>query len=266
MGANGDRLLSNAGVMLIAAGALAAFAGGSYGLVEQRPGLVILCVLLLMGYGVVGYLLMNRGARDYHVVMPATAVLVVSTILLFQAGMQTVLGDGFLQYVLKPALVLLLAFAAGAMLTHTVEEMTPRVAWPARGARSLNTLLHVAAYPPVFGAFTLLDLMRSPSTWASILIVGASAAIAIACVVGGYAAARGSHPAFTLAGGALGFLGSAAYLFQFMSSGRVTGEAAFGELNALIGLIVSSLPIAIATVAWIQVNAGETEVDPAASP
>lgn len=259
MSENGDRLLSNAGVLLIAAGAIAAFAGGSYGLVEQSAGLVILCVLLLMGYGVVGYLLMNRGARDFHFVMPATGVLVVATLLLFQVGMEDILGDGFLQYVLKPALVLLLAFAAGALLTHTIEEMTPRVAWPARGTRSLNTLLHVAAYPPIFGAFTLLDLIRSPSTWAGIFIVGASAAVAIACVVGGYASARGSHPAFTVVGGALGFLGSAAYLFQFMSAQTFRGEAAYGELNALIGLIVSSLPVAIAAVAWIQVNARDDD-------
>src|SRR5438552_320263 len=75
-----DRLLSNAGGLLMAAGCLAAFTGGMYGLAHTEPGLVVLSVLLLIGYGVVGYLLMTRGAAHFQFVLPASAVLVLLTL------------------------------------------------------------------------------------------------------------------------------------------------------------------------------------------
>lgn len=249
-----DRLLSNAGGLLIAAGAIGAFAGGTYGLAEQRPGLIISSVILLMGYGVVGYLLMNRGERYFHYVLPAAAVLVVATFILFQTEMRSFLDDEFSQLVLEPAMTLLLVFAGGALLTHVVESMTDRVEWPSRGAKSLNTLLHVAAFAPIWCAFILVDMLGArASAWTGILILGGSALVAIAGVVGGYAAARGSHPAFTAIGAALGFLAAAGYLYQFMAGGGIDEVRAFGQFVSLLGLILTGLPAAIASVAWIQV-------------
>lgn len=251
-----DRLLSNAGGLLIAAGALGAFVGGIYGLGAQRPGLIIWSVVLLMGYGVVGYLLMNAGDRFFHYMLPASAVLVVATLTLFQTEMRGFLDPEFSQYVLEPSMVLLLVFAGGAMLTHAVETMTDRVAWPSRGARSLNTLLHVAAFAPIWCAFTLVDMMGAASPLSSIFIVGGSALVGIASVVGGYAASRNSHPAFTTVGAALGFLASAGYLYQFMAGRQDPTLAPFGQFVALLGLILFALPAAIAAVAWIQVENG----------
>lgn len=252
-----DRLLTNAGGLLLAAGGIGAFAGGTYGLAAQRPGLIIASLLLLMGYGVVGYLLMNRGARYFQYALPASAVLVVGTLLLFQGEMRRVLDDGFFQYVLKPGLTLLLAFAGGALLTHTVEAMTEKAPWPGRGASSINVMLHVAAYAPVWCAFTLLDMMGPAPAWLGLFIVGGSAAAAIGCVVGGYAAARGNHPAFAVLGAGAGFLASGAFLYQFMMAPGIGGAAAFGQFNALLGLILTALPVAFGSVAWIQVASGE---------
>lgn len=262
-----DRLLVNAGGLLIAAGAVGAFAGGTYGLTAQRPGLVITSVVLLMGYGVVGYLLMNRGERYFQYVLPGTAVLVVATLLLFQTEMRRFLDDDFFDFVLMPGVTLLLVYAGGALLTHVVESMTDRVAWPSRGAKSLNALLHFAAFTPVWCAFTLMDMLgttASPST--GILIVGGSALVGIACVVGGYAAARGSHPAFTVAGAALGFVAAAMYLFQFMLGPGDVATSAFGQFVALIGLILSALPAAIGAVAWIQVSHEPAGTEPPSDP
>lgn len=249
-----DRLLSNAGGLLIAAGALAAFTGGSFGLGEQRPGLVLASVILLMGYGVVGYLLMNHGERYFRYAVPASAALVFATLLLFQSGMSR--DDEIFRYVLEPTLTLLLVYSAGALLTRVVEELTPRVRWPGTGARSLNALLHIGAYAPVWCAFTLIGMLGvNASSGLSILILAGSVAASIGCVVGGHAASRGNHPAFTVIGAALGFVASAGYLFQFMltSTGR-SGAIYFGETNALLGLIMTGLPVAIGAVAWIQVS------------
>lgn len=255
-----DRLLTNAGGLLIAAGGIGAFAGGSYGLAAQRPGLIIASVVLLMGYGVVGYLLMNRGERYFHYVLPAGAVLVVATLFLFETEMRSFLEDDFFHYVLEPSMTLLLVFAGGALLTHVVESMTDRVQWPSRGAKSLNTLLHVAAFPPIWCAFTLVGMLGpNASAWSRIFIVGGSALVGIACVVGGYAASRGSHPAFTATGAALGFVASAGYLYQFMAGRGDASASAFGQFLALIGLILSGLPAAIAAVAWVQVESERVE-------
>lgn len=253
-----DRLLTNAGGLLIAAGAVAAFIGGSYGLSGQRPGIILASIVLLMGYGVVGYLLMNHGARHFQYVLPASAILVVATLVLFQTNMAVMMDDEFFRFVVEPALTLLLVFAGGALLTHVVEDMTPRTAWPGRGARSMNALLHVAAYAPVWCAFTLLDMLGSrASPGMSLLIVGGSVLAAVACVVGAHAASRGNHPAFTVIGAALGFVACAAFLFQFMlETGGRSGAAFFGQFNALIGLILTGLPVAIGSVAWIQTANG----------
>src|SRR5581483_5906228 len=152
-----DRLLANAGGLLLAAGGVAAFSGGFYGLSTQNPWLVVLSVGLLMGYGVVGYLLMNRGRAVFGFALPGTAVLVMLTLLLFQSIQ--LLDDQSMRYVLEPALTLLLAFAAGALLTHACEEAFPRVRWPGSGAPSLNPTLHIAAVGPIWGAYTLLDIV-----------------------------------------------------------------------------------------------------------
>lgn len=261
-----DRLLSNAGGLLIAAGAIGAFAGGSYGLAAQRPGLIIWSVILLMGYGVVGYLLMNSGDRYFHYMLPASAVLVVATLTLFQTEMRGFLDAEFSQYVLEPSMVLLLVYAGGALLTHVVENMTDRVAWPSRGAKSLNTLLHVAAFAPIWCGFTLVDMMGATAPISRIFILGGSALVAIACVVGGYAAARNSHPAFTTVGAAFGFLASAGYLYQFMLGRGDFAASAFGQFIALLGLILAGLPAAISAVAWIQVaNESDAPREPSES-
>src|SRR5438270_5651386 len=92
-----DRLLANAGGLLVAAGCIAAFTGGMGGLARTEPGTVVLSVLLLIGYGVVGYLLMSRGSRHFEFVLPATAVLVLFTLFvlrtdkgeLFDAGVSS---------------------------------------------------------------------------------------------------------------------------------------------------------------------------------
>ena len=253
-----DRLLSTAGGLLMAAGGIAAFTGGSYGLAHTRPGLIVFSVLLLMGYGVVGYLLMNRGRRYFQVALPSASILVLATLALFQSQMNVFLDEEVFRFVLEPALTLLLAFAGGAMLTHVIEETTERVKWPGKGAASLNTLLHLAAYAPVWNAFTLLYLMggRATPAW-SLLVVGGSVLVAVGCVVGGYAAARGNHPGFTVVGAGLGFLASVLFLFQFMLGGGARDVSFFGQFNALLGLILTGLPAAIGMVAWIQAATDE---------
>lgn len=248
-----DRLLSNAGGLLVAAGGIAAFTGGVYGLSDTRPGLIVFSVLLLMGYGIVGYLLMNRGERYFPFALPASALLVVATLVLFQSEMSRLLDEDPFRFVLEPALTLLLAFAAGALLTHVVEETTERFRWPSKGSGSLNTLLHLSAYSPIWNAFTLLALMGARATpLFGLLVVGGSVLVAVACVLGGYAASRGNHPAFTVLGGSLGFVASVLYLFQFMLGGGARDTAFFGQFNSLMGLILTGLPVAIGAVAWIQ--------------
>lgn len=254
-----DRLLTNAGGLLMLAGGIATLTGGLYGLATQKPGIVVLSVLLLIGYGVVGYLLVSRGARHFNLVLPGSAVLVLATLYLFHAAPTEEFGGPLF---LHPALALVLAFAGGALLTHAMEETMDRVAWPTKPPASVGTLLLVAAYAPVWNAFVLLEWMRSPTAWASVLVIGASVAASLACIVGGHAANRRRHPAITLAGAAAGFLASVLFLFQFMLGGGNEDLAFFGELNALLGLVLTGLPIAIATVAWIQLK-GEEEVTPA---
>lgn len=254
-----DRLLTNAGGLLVAAGAVAAFAGGSQGLATQSPGLILASVVLLMGFGIVGYLLMSHGERYFQYALPGAAILVVATLVLFQLQMGRSADDEFYRFVLEPALVLLLVFAGGALLTHVVEDLTLRVAWPGRGAKSLNAMLHVAAYAPVWSSFTLLEVLgRLASPGLTLVVMAGSVLAALACVVGGHAAARGSHPAITVGGAGLGFVACGAYLFQFMlEGGPNAGTAFFGQFNALLGLILTGLPVAIGTVAWIQSAHGE---------
>ena len=249
-----DKLLSNAGGLLMGAGGIAAFTGGTYGLANTQPGLVVLSVLLLMGYGVVGYLLMIRGRQVFNHVLPPTALLVLATIYLFQAQMPSLDDEETVRFILQPTLALLLAFAGGALLTHVVEELTARATWPGKAGPTLNALLHVAAYAPVWNAFLLVDLLGAgASAGFRFLLVGGAVTVAIACVLGGYAASRGSHPAFTVLGAALGFAASALFLFQFMLGGGETDTRFFGQFNSLLGLILTGLPLAIGTVAWLQV-------------
>lgn len=255
-----DKLLSNAGGLLMAAGGIAAFTGGTYGLSHTRPGLVVLSVLLLMGYGVVGYLLMIRGRTFYQQILPAVALLVLATVYLFQAQMPAIADEGETRFFLQPVLALLLSFAGGALLTHAVEETTPRAPWPGRAGPTLNALLHVSAYAPVWNAFVLVALMGSAATGLfRFAVVGASVGVALACVVGGYAASRRSHPMFTVLGAGLGFAASVVYLFQFMLGGGDPDLRAFGQFNSLLGLILTGLPMAIGTVAWLQVATGPGE-------
>lgn len=252
-----DKLLSNAGGLLMAAGGIAAFTGGSYGLAQTQPGLVVLSVILLMGYGVVGYLLMIRGRDFFQYALPAVALLILATIYVFQAQMPGIEDEEAMRFVLQPTLALLLAFAGGALLTHAVEELTPRAPWPGKAGPTLNGLLHVAAYSPLWNAFTLVALLGPlASTLTSVSIVGASVAVAVACVVGGYAASRRSHPAFTVLGAGLGFAAGVLYLFQFMLGGGDPELRFFGQFNALLGLILTGLPMAIGAVAWIQLVTG----------
>jgi hypothetical protein len=251
-----DTLLPNAGALLILAGALATLTGGLYGLSVQSPGIVVLSVLLLIGYGVVGYLLVTRGTRHFGLALPGAAILVLATLFLFRATPTDEYGG---QLLLHPAVTLVLAYAGGALLAHALAEATDRVAWPSEPPRALGTLLLVAAYAPVWNAFVLLDWMGRPGAWLGVVIIGASAAVAMACVVGGHAAARRRHPGYTLAGGAAGFAASVLYLFQFMLGGGDRDLAFFGELNALVGLILTGLAIAISTVAWIQLSGGDED-------
>lgn len=261
-----DKLLSNAGGLLMAAGGIAAFTGGTYGLARTEPGLVVVSVLLLMGYGVVGYLLMIRGRQFYQAILPAVALLVLATIYVFQAQMPAVQDEGESRFFLQPALALLLAFAGGALLTHAVEEATPRAPWPGKAGPTLNALLHVSAYAPIWNAFLLVALLgASGAPLFSVSVIGASVAVAVACVVGGYAASRRSHPAFTVLGAALGFLASVLYLFQFMLGGGDPELRTFGQFNSLLGLLLTGLPMAIGTVAWLQVATGAAE-PPAEAP
>ena len=248
-----EKLLSDAGGFLIAAGAVAAFTGGAYGLAQQRPGIILWTVVLLMGYGIVGYLLMNRGARSFHFALPSAAVLVVGTLLLFQSGLRGVGDDEFGAFILHPVLTLLLVYAGGALGAYVLEETTPRVSWPARGTGSLWVLLHLAAITPIWSAFALLRALGlAASTWDSVIIVGASAAVAILCVMGAHAARRQRHPGWTVLGAGMGFLAAAAYLFQFMSGMR--GDSVYlGQFLALLGLIFSAIPVTMGVVAWIQV-------------
>src|SRR5438067_7949053 len=133
-----DKLLSNAGSLLMAAGFIAAFTGGMYGLAHTEPGLVVLSVLLLIGYGVVGYLLMTRGAVHFQFVLPASAVLVLFTLFVLRTDKGDFLDSGLSSdMVLYPTLALLLSFAGGALLTHAIEEMRLGGAWPGKGAPSL---------------------------------------------------------------------------------------------------------------------------------
>lgn len=256
------RLLSNAGGLLLAAGGVAAFSGGMYGLAVQNPWVVVLSVALLMGYGVVGYLLMNRGREFFAYALPGAAVLVALTLLLFQS--LRILDDVSMRYILEPGLTLLLAFAGGALATHAIEETQPRVRWPGRGAPSLNAMLHLAAIGPIWGAFTLLDILGPKTPFFRIVLVGGAVAVGVACVVGGYAASRQGHPRLTFVGALAGFLACAAFLFQFMLGVSREGATMFGELLALVGLVLTGLAGAIATVAWLQVAAGVSAEEPRA--
>jgi len=250
-----DRLLPNAGGLLLAAGGIAAFIGGMSGLSSQSPWLVVLSVMLLMGFGVVGYLLMSRGEAYFSYALPGAAVLAVLTLLLFQASVSRLLDETTTRLILEPALALLLSFAAGALVTHAVEVSTPRVRWPGRGAPSLNPTLHIAAAGPIWGAFILLLVLGEKTPFFRMLLVGGAVVVAIALVVGAYASTRHSHPRVTLLGAALGFLASAALLFQFML-GVQRDATLFGELVALCGLVLTGLAAAISVVAWIQHESG----------
>lgn len=250
-----DKLLKNAGALLMGAGGIAALTGGMQGLNEQDPGIVVLSVLLLIGYGVVGYLLMGRGARHFSIALPGAAVLVLATVFILR-GTSSFFGGAEL---LHPAITLALALAGGALLTHAVETWTDRVDWPGRPASSIGTLLHVAAYAPIWNAFILIGILRADAAL-GVTILSLSIAAALACIVGGHAANRRGHPAVTLVGASVGFLACAAYLFQFMlGGGGARGAVYFGELNALVGLILTGLPIAAAAVAWVQMRAAEDD-------
>lgn len=252
-----DRLLPNAGALLMAAGGLAALIGGVAGLARQDPTMVLLSVALLVGYGVVGYLLTSRGRAYFHFALPGAAVLVLLTLFLLRI---VPLDEGG-SYFLNPALMLLLSFAGGALLTYAIEEGTDRVQWPSK-VGALNPLLHLAAYAPVWNAFVLLEISPGAGPWLRVVVLAVSSAAAIGCVVAGYAASRRNHPVITLVGAGAGFVVNAWYLIEFMTT-RVSGDSAFGQMNALVGLVLTALPIAIATVAWLQLRA-ETPEDAAA--
>lgn len=249
-----DKLLSNAGGLLVAAGFIAAFTGGIYGLGATRPGLVVLSVLLLMGYSVVGYLLINKGEAYYRQALPIAAGLVFATLLLFRNDMTGFLDDEFAHFFLYPGLTLVLAYAGGALVTHALEANGERTTWPGKRNMSLNVVLHVAAFAPVWSAFTLLYLLGpSASPLLRVGILVASVCVAIGCVAGGYASVRSGHPSVTVLGAGLGFAASVFYLFQFMLGGGQRDVADFGQFVSLLGLLLTAFPTAIGTVAWIQV-------------
>jgi hypothetical protein len=253
MGEPKDKLLSNAGGLFVAAGFIAAFTGGVYGLGAQRPGLVVLSVLLLMGYSVVGYLLINKGEAYYRQALPIASVLVFATLLLFRNDMTGFLDDEFAHFFLYPGLTLVLSYAGGAVVTHALEASGEPTRWPGKRAMSLNVVLHVAAFAPVWGAFSLLYLLGDASPFLRVGILAGSVVVAIASVAGGYASVRQGHPAVTVIGAGLAFGASVLYLFQFMLGGGDRDVTAFGQFVALLGLLLTAFPAAIGTVAWIQV-------------
>lgn len=255
-----DKLLSNAGTLFVVAGFIAAFTGGLYGLNATRPGLVVLSVLLLMGYSIVGYLLINKGPRYYRQAVPVAAALVFATLLLFRNDMRGFLDDGFAHFFLYPGLTLTLAYAAGALVTHGLEENFPPTKWPGKKGTNLNTVLHVAAFAPVWGGFSMVYLLGfNASPFMRVSILAGSVLVALACVAAGYASARGGHPGITVAGAGLGFLASVSYLWQFMLGGGDADITAFGQFVALLGLLLTAFPTAIGIVAWIQVANGDEE-------
>lgn len=251
-----DRLLVNAGGLLLAVAAATATVGGLFGLAHRRPGIIVFSLVLLMGFGVVGYLLMNDGKRYFRYALPGTAVLVFASLFLFHEVQFNEAAD-MTRFVLYPAIAALLASAAGALVTHLLEETyDAKVRWPAKGTSSLNALLHVTGFAVVWCGFTLLAWMGPATPLVRLLVVGGSVGVAIACAVGGHAASRGNPPLHTLVGALLGFGASALYLFQFMASGGDPDLAGFGQFVALVGLVVSGLPVAIGAVAAIQANSG----------
>ena len=250
-----DRLLSTAGGLLIAAGAVTAFTGGAIGLGTTRPLLVIFSVVLLMGYGVVGYLLMTQGGRTIRPLVPVTAALVVATIWLLQtSGVDAYVDPGTERFILEPLLTVLLSFAGGAMVFALIEDATPVLTWPGKGAPMLSAVLHAAACAPIWCAYTLIAMAPSSAPGTRATIVSLSVIVATACVVGGYAASRWRHPMLTVIGASLGFIASASFLYQFMLGGGNRDAAWFGEMLALLGLIATGLPAAIASVAWTQIG------------
>lgn len=258
-----DKLLSNAGTLFVASGFIAAFTGGIYGLNATRPGLVVLSVLLLMGYSIVGYLLINRGRTYYRQAVPIAAALVFATLLLFRNDMRGFLDDGFAHFFLYPGLTLTLSFAAGALVTHGIEENLPATKWPGKRSPSLNTVLHVAAFAPVWGGFSLLYLLGDgASPLLRVSLLAGTIVVALACVAAGYASSRGGHPGVTVIGASLGFAACVGFLWQFMLGGGDRDVTAFGQFIALLGLLLTAFPTAIGIVAWIQlVNGGDDEDD-----
>ncbi len=247
-----DKLLSNAGGLLVAAGFIAAFTGGLYGLNTSDPGLVVLSVLLLMGYSVVGYLLINKGSTYFRQTIPIAGVLVFLSLLVFRKDMSGFVDPDFTFFFLYPGLALVLSYAGGALLTYALEEVGHTTAWPGKRPMSLVTVLHVAAAAPIWSAFSVLYLLGGSNSFLSTLILSASVLVSIACVAGGYASVRQGHPAITVLGGALGFAACVFYLFQFMNGGGDRDVTSFGSFISLLGLILTAFPMAIGTVAWIQ--------------
>lgn len=254
--------LQSAGNLLFAIGVLSAVAGGFTGMEAREPGVVVASFLLLLGYGVAGYLLLTQGERAVRLVGALAGVLILFTLWLVPGWVAP--WDEFASYIFLPALTVLLAYAAGGFVAAAFGRGLEAVPWPQRRNETAATLLQLASIPPVWGAYLVLEALGGVARagGAAPVLVGLSFLAAAGGVAAGYLARAGRHPGVVLGGGMLTFFANVAFVFEFLGVSYGSGPAELGALLALLGMLASGFPIALSIVAWYGLTDGAAEAPP----
>lgn len=248
--------LERAGSLLLIAGFLAALVAGSAGLAAGDPVTVILAVLVLVGYGVAGWMLVALGERSLQ-----TAALLAVVFSLFTFGLlgglpQEYLSGPFGHLVFFPLLVLLLSYAGGAIIGYALTDELERLEWAVRGSGKANLLLHAAAAPTIWGVFVTIDSLGGPLPQVAVsLAIAVAGTVATAAAAGGRLIKAGVHPRYTLAAGVLVLGVNAWYLLEFTNLGaRVQGGLTGAQWVALLGMLLAAFPVAYSAVALYDVE------------
>lgn len=246
--------LERAGSLLMAAGFIAAVVAGVHGLADDAAGTVIFAVVTLIGYGIAGWMLVALGERSLPVAAP---VAVLASLLAFALLGGPVAGsaqDPSLNLVFFPLLVLLLAYAAGAIIAHALARSVERTTYAVRGADQAGFLLHAAAAPTVWALFIMVEAVGPGVAGGALsLAVAGTGLVAIAASTGGHLVESAGHPRYVLAAGAAALAANAYFLVEFTRIGTELGVGTTGaRFVALVGMLLAAFPVTFAAVAYYE--------------
>lgn len=243
--------LERAGALLMAAGFLAALVAGTVGLVQDAPVTVVLAVVTLVGYGVAGWMLVTMGERSLQAAATVAALSVLFTFGLLGGEVARFVAGSFGNLIFFPLLVLLLAYAGGAIVGHAMARHVQRMDWTVRGGDQASFLLHAAAAPTVWAVFAAAHMAGPQLDAAAVaLAIAAGGFVALVASAGGRLVRLGCHPRYVLGASVVTLTANAWYLLEFSGLGLRLGRDLSGaQWIALLGMLLAAFPVTFSAVA-----------------